>query len=312
MRSGLILFFIILAGFLLRIYHTTPSVAVFDISVLTGILGSLVGITAVFLFSREMFNQEIGLLAAFLASISSWHLAISRESVWPSWFLVFFVFSLYFLWKGLRGSHKCNFIFSGIFLGLVLYLSSPFFIPLIILGAGYLSYWHLLKKDLGYAEYNHGKSFVLRGLFLSAILAILSFLLLYILKSFGWSFGQAKEIVSPYALSLPMILLLTAGIFRSFFKFFRALKKHGHFSPAQAILLSWFFLGLASQEAIFALPVILILSAEGCWWLFSWLKNWYSAYDKHPHEASLVSTIVLIIFLASIAIVEFKQFFLTN
>ena len=134
MRSGLILFFIILAGIFLRIYRITPSTAVFDVFVLIGILGGLAGITAVFLFSREMFNQEIGLLSAFLTSISSWHIAVSRESVWPNWFLFFFTLFLYFLWKGLRGSHKCNFIFSGIFLGLVLYLSFPFFIPLTIIG----------------------------------------------------------------------------------------------------------------------------------------------------------------------------------
>ena len=309
MRSGLILFFIILVGVFLRIYRITPPTAVFDVFVLIGILGGLAGIAAVFLFSREMFNREIGLLSAFLTSVSSWHIAVSRESVWPNWFLFFFTLFLYFLWKGLRGSHKCNFIFSGIFLGLVLYLSFPFFIPLTIIGLGYLSYWHLLKKDLNYTEYNHGKFFILRGLALSAILAVLSFFLLYLLKNFGWSFGQEEETVSPYALSMPIIVLLSAGLFRSFFKLFRALRRHGHFSPAQTIILSWFFLGLASQEAILALPVILILAAEGCWWFFNWLKSWYAIYDKHLHEASLVSSLALILFLTGMALLEFRNYF---
>src|SRR3989338_6558379 len=254
MRSGLILFFIILVGVFLRIYRITPPTAVFDVFVLIGILGGLACIAAVFLFSREMFNREIGLLSAFLTSVSSWHIAVSRESVWPNWFLFFFTLFLYFLWKGLRGRHKCNFIFSGIFLGLVLYLSFPFFIPLTIIGLGYLSYWHLLKKDLNYTEYNHGKFFILRGLALSATLAVLSFFLLYILKNFGWSFGQA-------------------------------------------------------QEAILALPVILILAAEGCWWFFNWLKSWYAIYDKHLHEASLVSSLALILFLTGMALLEFRNYF---
>ena len=271
--------------------------------------GGILGAAFVYLLARELFNWQIGSLAAFFAGISAWHVAISRETLLMSWTLNFFILALYFLWKGMKGNHSCNFIFSGLFLGLSLYLSYPFYIPLVIVLLAISAYLHFLKKDFGHDQHIHSRNFLKKGFVWLVALALAVFTFLGFWDIFDWSFGQTKEVVSPYALSLVMIVLLATGLFRSFVKLIKSFKRHGHFSTVQTVVLSWFFLGLFSQEAIFALPVILILSAEGCWWFFSWLKSWYGVYDKHPHEASLVSSLVLALFLTGLALMEFKAYF---
>ncbi|MBI2057913.1 MAG: hypothetical protein HYT63_02940 [Candidatus Yanofskybacteria bacterium] len=271
--------------------------------------GGILGVAFVYLLARELFNWQIASIAAFFTGISAWHVAISRETLWASWILNFFVLALYFLWKGMRGHHRCNFIFSGLFLGLSLYLSSPFYVPLIIVLLAILAYLHLLKKDFGREQYLHSRNFLIKGFVWIVVLSLAVFIVLRFWSIFDWSFGQTKEVVSPYALSLVMVVLLATGLFRSLLKLIRSFKRHGHFSAVQIIILSWFFLGLFSEEAIFALPVILILSAEGCWWFFSWLKSWYGVYDKHPHEASLVSSLAITLFLAGLTLLEFRSYF---
>ncbi len=273
------------------------------------IAGGLLGVIFIYFLARELFSWQIASLAGFFAGISAWYVAISRETLWASWTLNFFILALYFLWKGLKGNHICNFVFSGLFLGLTLYLSYPFYAPLLIVLLAVLAYLHLLKKDFSHDQYVHSCNFLVRGFSWLLVLSLVLFIVLRWLNIYSYSFGQMQENVPSYSLTLAMIVLLATGLFRSFVKFIRSLKRHGHFSAAQTIILSWFFLGLLSQEGIFALPVILILSAEGCWWFFNWLRDWYGARDKHLHEADFVTTLVLIIFLFALSLVEYQSYF---
>ncbi len=118
----------------------------------------------------------------------------------------------------------------------------------------------------------------------------------------------------------PVGILFLAGLFRSVIKLFKHRFDHGHFSATQAILLAWFLLGLApvfisneglphALRAILVAPVVFLLAGEGTWWFFSWLRNWYRARNN-PHEAILVSTMVLLIFLSSLGLAEYRKYFI--
>jgi len=55
---------------------------------------------------------------------------------------------------------------------------------------------------------------------------------------------------------------------------------------------------------------VFLWAGEGAWWLFTTLYHWYAVRDQHPHEASLVCTLVLIIFLFSMGLAEYKRYFI--
>lgn len=120
----------------------------------------------------------------------------------------------------------------------------------------------------------------------------------------------------------PIGLLFAAGFLRSFIKLFRRWKSHGHLAPIPLTLICWFLLGLLpvilssegiphALRALMVMPVVFLWAGEGAWWFFSTLKNWYGTYDKHPHEAALVSTMVLLVFLASLGLFEYNRYFKT-
>lgn len=301
---------------------------------LVAIGGGLLGIAFVYLLARELFNWQIGALAAFFASVSAWQVAVSRETLWTGWILNFFILALYFLWKGTRGNHTCNFVFSGLLLGLSLYLNYPFYAPLAVILLSVLAYLHLLEKDFSRDQYIHSRNFLIKGFSWLLVLSLIIFIILRWFNIYGYFFGQGQENLPLYSLSLVMIVLLATGVFRSFMKLVRIFKRHGHFSAAQVIVLSWFFAGLLSEKVIFTLPAILILSAEGCWWFFGWLRNWSSrcrSYtglwqagtnpkrDSAQHvavqlrhwdaEADFVTTLVLVIFLFALSAVEYQNYF---
>lgn len=97
-------------------------------------------------------------------------------------------------------------------------------------------------------------------------------------------------------------------------------RKHGHFSTLHTLLISWFFImllpGFVSREAphairaIGVLPVVMILSARGMWWMFEKLSDWYKANDPHSqHERHVVMAAVMVIFLSTIGFVEYWRYF---
>jgi len=86
------------------------------------------------------------------------------------------------------------------------------------------------------------------------------------------------------------------------------------------MLLSWFFIMLLpvafsnegiphALRAIIVIPPVFIMAGKGTWWLFEYLRKWYSHRDAHPREATVVVSIVLIIFLASLGFAEYGKYF---
>ncbi len=272
---------------------------------LVAVLGGVLGVWGIYLLTKELFNWPEAVLAGFLMSFSSWHSSVSRVESWEVWAPTLFTFGLLFLWRGLKGKHSCNFFFSGLLWGLGFYASSSFWLYAVIALIGLLTYLHMLKKDFGNKDYKNSRDFIFRGL----VLLITTFFII-LLPKLLFNFSINKEVVVNLPpLSLPMAVLVVAGLFRSLIKLFKHWKSHRHFSAIQAILIAWFFIGFYSLNATIVLPAIFILAGESCWWFFTWLKNWYGMRDKHLHEASLVATLTLIIFMISLGFIEFKELF---
>ena len=100
--------------------------------------------------------------------------------------------------------------------------------------------------------------------------------------------------------------------------------KHGHFSTTHTLLFSWFFVmllpGFLSTEAPHALrtigviPVTAIFAAMGLWWAYEKLYYWLVAFnpDKiYQDQRRMMLNVTLVIFLASLAVVEFGRYQIT-
>ena len=82
------------------------------------LLFSILAIPAIYLLSKEMFNKKVGLIASFLMAVFWMHLFYSNRLMTEIPALTFFIFSLYFFWKGYYKEKTKLLIWFGIFLGL--------------------------------------------------------------------------------------------------------------------------------------------------------------------------------------------------
>lgn len=126
----------------------------------------------------------------------------------------------------------------------------------------------------------------------------------------------------------PVGILFVFGFLKSCVKLFRHWRKHGHLSSVQVLLLSWFLIGLLpvafsnegiphALRAILVTPVVFIFAAEGLWWLYDFIKDWYQ--DKDPHvvniyrkdfgEGSFVAGLVVAIILVVSMVAEYDKYF---
>lgn len=324
---------------------------------LAAVLAGVLGVVALYLLGKELFNWPIGALSSFLMAISFWHVNFSRISFRAIWAPLLLTLTIYFLWKGLKGHHLINFVFSGIFLGLGFYTYLSFRVVPLILAAVLWFYWQFIKKDFHHQQYEDARFYLTRGMILVFLAALITALPLglhfWINHADFW--GRTGQL-SVFSSSSPLKTLLTnagqtlamfnftgdfnwrhnfsgdplllwpvgiffaAGLLRSFIKLFKHWRKHGHFSAIPAVLLGWFFIGLLpvvfsneglphALRAIIVAPAVFLFAGEGMWWFFNLLKNWYASYQRSVHEASLVSSLVLVILLASLTGAEGRKYF---
>lgn len=124
------------------------------------------------------------------------------------------------------------------------------------------------------------------------------------------------------AIAWPLVIFFAIGLVKEFVHWIK--QKHGHFSVAHTMLFSWLI--LMALPAIFgnnapnslltagALPVIMILTARGIWWLFEKLNHTEELLHATNHSlfhgrmAPKVS-ITLFAFLGAIGFFEYWQFF---
>lgn len=121
----------------LYIYSVVPFVGIFGLSEwgvrLPAVFWGLVSLAGLFLLCRKLFNTKIALIAAFLISISPWHLQYSRGSFEVTMLLSFLIFATYFFFL----SQKKQYFLpaSALLFGLTVYIYSTavVFSPLILI-----------------------------------------------------------------------------------------------------------------------------------------------------------------------------------
>src|SRR3989344_2835629 len=137
---------------------TALSFKFFGISVwsfkLIPVLAGILGVWALYLLAKEMFNWQIGAMSSFLMAISFWHVNFSRIHFRAILAPMLLTFTIYFVWKGLKGKHLINFLWSGVALGLGFYTYIAFRIAPLVLILGLWAYWQFIKKDFDREQYN--------------------------------------------------------------------------------------------------------------------------------------------------------------
>lgn len=129
-------------------------------------------------------------------------------------------------------------------------------------------------------------------------------------------------------------IFFLAGFLRAIWKCLRMKRKHGHFSASQSLLLGWFFILLIPSflsaegvphalRSIGVVPVVMIFAAEGIWWFYDKLRDWYAAGDvKHESghlfhrlaktrakEGNILAFIILLVFLSVVGWHQYDQYF---
>ncbi len=134
----------------LYLYSAVPTVSIFGISAwgvrLPAAIFGVLGILALYLLVTEITrNRKLGLLSAFLLSITPWHIHFSRAAFEVTEMLFFYIIGVYFLLKGLKsGKWLCG---AAICLGLTpwVYSTAKLFLPLTVI-AVLIIWWKDLVK----------------------------------------------------------------------------------------------------------------------------------------------------------------------
>ena len=104
----------------------------------TALIGWLT-ISATFFLAREMFDDTIGILAAFFVAVMRWATAIARMGLRYPYTPFFAALSLYFVWRAMKHHNRNDFLIAGVTLGAGLYGYIPSRdAPLVALGLFFL------------------------------------------------------------------------------------------------------------------------------------------------------------------------------
>jgi hypothetical protein len=170
------------------------------------VFAGLLTLPYIYLIGRELGNNRVGLLAAFLAGIAYWPNVISRIGLRFPFYPLFVAPTLFYLLRGLRTSSRRDFIFAGLALGIGLHGYTPIRImPLVVLVAFLLFLLHHRQPDrrMGAAL----------GLGLIIFTSFICFLPLfrYLLENpsmFGYrAFSRLGTVEQPLSSPLPLVFL---------------------------------------------------------------------------------------------------------
>lgn len=110
-----------------------------------GALAGVLTIPAVFLLAREMFDDDVGLLAAFFFAVSIFPLAIARVGLRYPLAPLFVAWTCFFLYRALRVKSRNDFLLAGLMLGVGLNGYSPFRVMLLLVVV-WSAFWLLWNK----------------------------------------------------------------------------------------------------------------------------------------------------------------------
>ena len=141
----------------------------------TALTGFLV-IPATFLLAREMFDETIGVFAAFFVAVSHWSIAISRMGLRFPFTPFFAALSFYFVWRALKYQKRNDYLIAGLVIGLGLYGYIPSRnIPLVALA--WCAAWFVFG---GWQQINNRRSFAANvGLLIVLLVFVFAPLLRY-------------------------------------------------------------------------------------------------------------------------------------
>jgi len=119
------------------------------LKLITALMGVLV-IPFTFLCARELFDDDVGLLAALFIAISKWPLTIARMGLRFSFTPVFVAPTAYFLFRALKYGRRNDFLMAGLFLGLGLLGYNAFRLAPILVVAFLVLWW--LTRRMSFAQ----------------------------------------------------------------------------------------------------------------------------------------------------------------
>lgn len=308
------------------------------------------GVIAVFgvvAFTRQVFNWQMGIIAGILLASSTWHSGISDMNALLV--LSTTAWGLFILWRGLATNRIGLFVLAGILFSLGAYAHLVGMWMTVILVPLLLTYQSVLETHFNHEQYDHARGKVVRGigaLVLTLVVVIVpGFIKLYAsdngisrIFEFILPANEALTAITRNFLHIfssfdnqesflfwPVAVLAAVGLVRGIFKLSRSKKDHGHLSTAHTTIFAWLILGLittalggAKTGMLVAGTAATIYAAQGIWWIFEWLEQWYSNQDTHiisapskhfrevsMSESTAISATAMAILVAAIAIAEY-------
>lgn len=218
--------------FLQYLWGSLIGYSVFNMRVFSVII-SILGIYVFYKFTEEWFSRRLAQIAAFLLSISSFHIlmsrAISHEILYP----VIILSALYFLTIAYRQKDRLYFIISGIFLGLSIYSSEITFAlaAIFILAGAYFFYKN--KKFL--------TSFILEKTVSIVVISVLAVPFFFFLATNGSAFFS-NFTLSPVVLINNLYNFFSSLLYKTPFEIMYNIGNKRIFDP---LILMTFIAGLA-------------------------------------------------------------------
>lgn len=118
------------------IYSAVPFVGIFGLNEwgvrLTGVFWGILGVFGVYLLGSRMFNYKVGLVSAFLLSLTPWHLQYSRQAGIESGLL--FAVITFALWSFIKGLEDFRWLIFSIILfalSFYTYAISALYVPIL-------------------------------------------------------------------------------------------------------------------------------------------------------------------------------------
>ena len=131
-------------------YLAAPFCALFGLNHVTiKVVSALVGVGClplIYLVGREMFGRRVGLWAAFLLSISHWHIILSRTGFRLNTLPLVFMAMWYLALRGVRTGRLDTWMASGALLGLGYYTYNAFMVAPLALCAILLWEWKRVRR----------------------------------------------------------------------------------------------------------------------------------------------------------------------
>ncbi len=133
---------------------------------LVATIAAVASIYTIYIIARKLGNEKIGLLAAFIVSISPLHIKNSAFVTTDIWVAIFLVYILFYSIKIYEDNKISNYIIAGVFVGLAMsskYTAFVFFTSVLTA--------HLLSNSFNY------KYLIERKIIVSGLVAVSTFLL---------------------------------------------------------------------------------------------------------------------------------------